>query len=362
MTSLDIRSARAATLAVTATLALLTLAACGGGGGGGTASNGGPYSPTLTDARSANGSAARNAGAQAATNLPSFGSVTQSTNAGSVAGISGDAASTSFDGRNVRVTVQRTDGSQLAFDGATDRIGGESYPPVLPGYSYRGDALLTSTATTLSVAAVYTNWNNADPTDYLAGGYWMHLEGRTDTLEITGADIGAFVDGPELSGVAPTLPRLGTARYLGRAGGVYAYEAGRSTEVGEFDTDAQLTANFTSNTISGCLGCVEGVTIWGVATDANGNASEFGDETAPVRLRLGETAIGPNGNFRNQNVRLEGDDRTVTHTDGSWGGQFSNIPVQTGEPRLVAGTAGAEWTEADGSVGVFVGAWFGTRN
>ena len=190
MTSLDIRSARAATLAVTATLALLTLAACGGGGGGGTASNGGPHSPTLTDARSANGSAARNAGAQAATNLPSFGSVTQSTNAGSVAGISGDAASTSFDGRNVRVTVQRTDGSQLAFDGATDRIGGESYPPVLPGYSYRGDALLTSTATTLSVAAVYTNWNNADPTDYLAGGYWMHLEGRTDTLEITGADIG----------------------------------------------------------------------------------------------------------------------------------------------------------------------------
>ena len=362
MTSLDIRSARAATLAVTATLALLTLAACGGGGGGGTASNGGLSGLTLTDARSANGSAARSAGAEAATNLPSFGSVTQSTNAGSVAGISGDAASTEFDGRNVRVTIQRTDGSQLAFDGATDRIGGEPHPPVLPGYSYRSDALLTSTATTLSVAAVYTNWNNADSTDYLAGGYWMHLERRTDTLEITGADIGAFVDGPELSRVAPTLPRLGTARYLGRAGGVYAYEAGRSTEVGEFDTDAQLTANFASNTISGCLGCMEGVTIWGVETDANGNASEFGDETVPVRLRLGETDIRPDGSFRAPNVRLEGEDRTVTHTDGSWGGQFSNIPVQTGEPRLVAGTAGAEWTEADGSMGVFVGAWFGTRN
>ena len=362
MTSSDRRLARTATLAVAATFALSALAACGGGGGGGTASNDGPSGPTLTDARSANGSAARSAGAQAATNLPSFGSVTQSTNAGSVAGISGDAASTSFDGRNVRVTVQRTDGSQLAFDGATDRIGGESYPPIVPGYSYRSDALLTSTARTLSVAAVYTNWNNADPTDYLAGGYWMHLEGRTDTLEITGADIGAFVDGPELSGVAPTLPRLGTARYSGEAGGVYVYEAGRSTEVGEFETDAQLTANFTSNTISGCLGCVRGVTVWGVETDANGDTSEFGDETVPVRLRLGETAIGPNGNFRNQNVRLEGDDRTVTHTDGSWGGQFSNIPTQTGDPRLVAGTAGAEWTEADGSKGVFVGAWFGTRN
>ena len=360
MTSSNIRLARTATLGVAATFSVLALAACGGGGGGVTVSNGGPSTPTLADARSANGSAARSAGAQAASNLPNFGSVTQSTNAGSVAGISGDAALTSFDGRNVRVTVQRMDGSRLAFDSATDRVDGESYPPILPGYSYRGDALLTSTATTLSVAAVYTNWNSANPTDYLAGGYWMHLEGRTDTLEITGADIGAFVDGPELSGV-PTLPRLGTASYSGRAGGLYAYESVRFTEVGEFGTDAQLTANFASNTISGCVGCEEGITVWGVATDANGDISEFGDETVPVRLRLGETEIRPNGNFRNRNVRLEGDDRTVTHTDGSWGGQFSNIPTQTGEPRLVAGTAGAEWTEADGSRGVFVGAWFGTR-
>ncbi len=317
--------------------------------------------PSLTDARSVNGSAARSAGTQAATNLPSFGSVTQSTNTGSIAGISGDAASTSFDGRNVRVRIQRTDGSHLAFDGATDRIDSASLPPIVPGYSYRGDALLTSTATTLSVAAVYTNWNNSDPTDYLAGGYWLHLDGRTDPLEITGADVGAFVDGPELSGV-PTIPSLGTARYSGRAGGLYAYESARFAEVGEFEADARLTANFASSTISGCLGCVEGVTVWGVATDANGQTSEFGDETVPVRLRLGETAIGSTGNFRNRNVRLEGDDRTVTHTDGSWGGQFSNVPTQTGEPRLVAGTAGAEWTEADGSRGAFVGAWFGTRN
>ena len=261
----DRRLARTATLCA-ATIALLTLAACGGGGGG-TASNGEPSGPTVTDARSASGGAARSAGAQAATNLPNFSSVTQSANTGSVAGVSGDAASTSFDGRNVRVTVQRTDGSRLVFDGATDRIDSESYNPIVPGYSYRGDSLLTSTATTLSVAAVYTNWNNADPNDYLAGGYWMHLEGQIDTLDISGADIGAFVDGPELSG-APTLPRLGTARYLGQAGGLYVHESVRSVEVGEFGADVQLTANFASNTISGCVGCENGVTVWGVATDA----------------------------------------------------------------------------------------------
>lgn len=161
---------------------------------------------------------------------------------------------------------------------------------------------------------------------------------------------------------APTLPRLGTAHYSGRAGGLYAYESARFAEVGEFGADAQLTANFASNTISGCLGCEGGVTVWGIATDASGDITEFGDETVPVRLRLGETAIGPTGIFRERNVTLEGDDRTVTQTDGSWGGQFSNIPIPTGEPRLVAATAGAEWTEVDGSGGVFVGAWFGIRN
>ncbi|MDE0372236.1 MAG: hypothetical protein OXI73_06800, partial [Rhodospirillales bacterium] len=171
--------------------AVFVLAACGGGG---TASKGGPSgpdaAPSLAEVQTANPGAIRDAGAQAAGNLPDFGSVTQSSNAGSVAGVTGDSASASFDGRNVRLTVRHSDGSRLVFDAATDRIGSENYDPLVPGYSYRGDALLTHTGTSVSVAAVYTNWNNADPTDYMAGGYWMHLEGRTDPLEITGAETG----------------------------------------------------------------------------------------------------------------------------------------------------------------------------
>ncbi len=90
MTFWDIGSARAATLAVVATFALLTLAACGGGGGGG----GGPTSmmppggePTTTiptrDQALTNQVAAANAAlriAQAATAQPAPGSVTQSSN------------------------------------------------------------------------------------------------------------------------------------------------------------------------------------------------------------------------------------------------------------------------------------------
>ena len=118
MTSSDRRLARTATLAVAATFALLTLAACGGVGGG-TASNGGPSgsgaTPSLAEAQTANPGATRNAGAQAASNLPNFGIVTQSSNGASVAGVTGDAASASLDGRNVRLTVGRTDGSRIVL-------------------------------------------------------------------------------------------------------------------------------------------------------------------------------------------------------------------------------------------------------
>ena len=350
---------------ISAALAALLLAACGGGGGGGTSSNGGPSgpgaAPSLAEAQATNPGATRNAGAQAAGNLPNFGSVTQSSNAGSVAGVTGDAASTSFDGRNVRLTVRHSDGSRLVFDAATDRIGSKNYAPVVPGYSYRGDALLTHTDTSVSVAAVYTNWNNADPADYLAGGYWMHLEGRADPLEITGAEIGAFVDGPEISS-APTLPNLGTATYSGQAGGFYGYRSSGGAEIGEFEAAMTLTANFNVNTISGCIGCNAGVFVTGITAGANGQTQTFADVHVPARLRLGAASFGSDGAFRNRDVVLERDDATVTQTSGSWGGRFSNVPTQAGDPRLVAGTAGAEWTEADGSQGVVVGAWFGTRN
>ena len=347
--------------------AVFVLASCGGGGGG-TASNGGPPSgpgpaPSLADAQTANPGATRAAGAQAAGNLPNFGSVTQSSNAGSVAGVTGDAASTSFDGRNVRLTVRHADGSRLVLDAATDRIGSENYAPVVPGYSYRGDVLLAHTDTSVSVAAVYTNWNNADPSDYMAGGYWMHLEGRTDPLTITGAEIGAFVDGAEISS-APTLPNLGTATYSGQAAGFYGYSYGSSSdvEIGEFEAATTLTADFNANTISGCIGCNGGVFVSGITAGASGQTQTFAGVHVPARLRLGAASFGSDGAFRIGDITLERDDATVTQSSGSWGGRFSNVPTQAGDPRLVVGTAGAEWTESDGGQGVVVGAWNGIRN
>ena len=44
-------------------------------------------------------------------------------------------------------------------------------------------------------------------------------------------------------------------------------------------------------------------------------------------------------------------ERTVTESGGSWDGRLSSRPDADGNPRLVAGSADVEFTEADGSVG-----------
>lgn len=46
-------------------------------------------------------------------------------------------------------------------------------------------------------------------------------------------------------------------------------------------------------------------------------------------------------------------DRDVTHSDGAWSGRFSSRHPADGTPRLAAGQARADFTEADGAEGSF---------
>ena len=112
-------------LAVLAATAVI--AACGGGGSGG--SVGSPSAPELkigrADAFTLDSGGVHDATSQAARSVPAFGSVTQSSNRG-VSGVTTDAASTTFDGTNVNLTVNREDGSNFALDSAVHKIG-ESY-------------------------------------------------------------------------------------------------------------------------------------------------------------------------------------------------------------------------------------------
>ena len=105
---------------------------------------------------------------------------------------------------------------------------GEIESSPLPDHTYWGDGLLVdydTDETTITYAVV--SWNDNDPTDYLAGGYWLHFSGDVLGSNFTVDEAGAFVDGPEIDMAnRPIMPSQGSATYLGEAEGLYgSYDA-----------------------------------------------------------------------------------------------------------------------------------------
>ena len=366
----------------------LALAACGGGGGGAppTAANPTPApaeptpAPTEADRNSVrtadSGKTLQSAG-EAANSLPRFGSVTQATDR-DANGVTTDRARAAFDDAGMTVTVTRADGSTLTLDTA-DAIDDYFLPNGvfrIPGGPRTARAWLTANiagrAATVSRLAVTSA--DDDSNDWLAGGYWLHIAGRNllaTAPTVTGAYMGAFVDGPELRS-PPNLPTTGTARYEGLGAGAYATRYGTgftgagvapgSTEIGEFEGTTTLTANFADNAISGCFGCKGDVLLSGVFEDGETGVQNTFENTTDYRIRLGAAQIGSDGSFRTSDVTLSS--ATVqragfgfTEQGGSWGGKFSTIPVATGEPRLVAGTFGGRAALSDGSQAAYIGAF-----
>lgn len=74
--------------------------------------------------------------------------------------------------------------------------------------------------------------------------------------------------------------------------GLYATEDSQGAEIGEFEADMALTADFGSQTISGCAGC-------------NGGTLIDGWNQTDYRIRLGATPFDSNGVFSGTSVRLE---------------------------------------------------------
>lgn len=338
--------------------------------GSGSGSGPDPAPRGLADAQTADPEAARAAGAEAANALPGFGSVTQSSN--NASGVTTDTASASLAGGRLTLTVERADGSRLTLDSAAEASQSQDFDFPLEGRSGRAHALLdfgelSLSRTAISVAAVYTSWNDDDPTNYLAGGYWMHVEG--DLLDPNGiaVEIGAFMDGPELSGTT-ALPVLGGASYRGPATGIYAYEYGGghasrargSAAVGEFFGIAALDADFAARTVSGSI---DEIVVSALGATPDGEEFEIAGEDPELRVDLGSAAFGPNGTFTGADVTVASTNpnRTIAGSGGAWGGRFSNLP-EAGEPRLVGGTVGAEWEEQDGGQGVLLGAFLGAKD
>lgn len=296
------------------------------------------------------------------------GGVVQSAGAG-VPGVSD--VSTTFDGSDLTITISRDDGDPLTLDTASDPSEvSDPFESFIVGHSARIVVVLEIGTKGMSFAQAAITANDDDAAEYLTMGYWTHITGDLTELSVTGVEMGAFVDSPELSPASPvSLPDQGTASYFGPAGGAYSVVHGEdgagpldSVEIGEFSSSVELTADFAAGTIEGCVGCREAVSLIGMLYDRDTvEGRDVYTSDSGYWMQLGATNLRANGTFDGERISLHNRVVSIDSAEGAWGGRFSNIPDSDGDPRLVAGTFGAEAISDGGSEGAFIGSFFGTK-
>lgn len=208
-----------------------------------------------------------------------------------------------------------------------------------------------------------------DQNDWLANGYWLHMTGSGfgASPNVTGAQVGAFVDGPELRTPPETLPGSGTATYRGEVRGLAVERSATGSVIGRMvDVDVRLTADFAGGTISGCIGCASGLHFVGAVPTDGGQAAVYDSRLdarrSNARIRLGNARVTARGEFQGsatwETVSQPGVTAApVESQTGRWGGKFSNRPVATGEPRAAAGTFAQHVVFEGGGTSGYVGSF-----
>ena len=292
---------------------------------------------------------------------PLFGSVVDSWSLNVPAATGVD---TTFNGQRFTLTVNREGGSSATLDTDSDDVyvDGVYIPsenpvtnrPSADGYIYKING------SEITAAGVIVEWSNTDPTDYLAGGYWLHVNNDTP-----GAELGAFIDGPDYDGLVD-LPVAGTAIYNGIAGGLYVSSHGTDTgsaegtfELGEYNGDLRLVADFGARAISGNVSNIGIFNSYAESPEGviypldNNPSSGYG-------LSFGSAPISQNGQFTGNNLTVTHSANNIASSGGSWAGRFSKIDDSSGNPRGVAGTHKGDLTTGGGTRAVFAGAHYGT--
>ena len=191
--------------------ATFALTACGGGGGGGGSVGATETTESTSDSTS---STAPTIDAQAqsfktaATALPKFGSVTQSSNVDSN-GRTTDQASVDFDGTTVEVAVTQASGSSFTFASSDDAWRSGTIDPatqrgqfVPPGqtdvrYSYH---VHESTESLFFASYIERGWGDSD--NWYVRGYWLR-GGQNPYLHKADVELGTFIDSPEIDSASP---------------------------------------------------------------------------------------------------------------------------------------------------------------
>ena len=235
--------------------------------------------------------------------------------------------------------------------------------PPIPGFVNREWFLAENRHDGRTILYSAVEWDDDNPADYLAVGWWLHFPPGVSGDEYEAAERGVFIDGPELDfSNPPELPIGGEATYVGGTGGLYEYFHGSGwgelkgeSQYVEFSASIELRADFSEATIAGCIGCtgdieVETLHLWPAVTWRGPDPDALPRD---YEVHLGPAPFNPDGTFENADISVSHPERTVTRTEGVWGGQFSNIPDRDGNPRRVVGYGGVRFDEADGSIGSF---------
>ena len=276
-----------------------------------------------------------------------------------------------FDGEELRLEFAREDGGTESFSTVRDVEWSGFWPRTfIPNHAGRSWTLVKTTTEGTSFVYAVVSWDNDDPSDYLAIGYWLHFpgerpDGRFWRSAFENAKNHPFFDGPEFDpSDPPQLPVSGEAFYAGRVQGLYtqrsAYDETGSDDllgVAEFLGTITLTANFGDGTLEGCMGCIGDIETerysFHVAVREGWRVDLPPEAPTDYELHFGKTEIRPNGTFEDMNVEVRHPAREVAGSDGYWGGIFSNIPDADGNPRLVFGQTNVTFEIPDGSQGEF---------
>jgi hypothetical protein len=359
-----------ASVSALALAALIGLSACGGGGGTPIVPDpgtGGSQPASLTESQLYGD---LDAYSDLAANSPNFGSITQSSNGN---GISTDRVETTLEaGGRLIVVVRDGNGDvSLELDSRADlreNLNGTEWmddgaEDFRPNWSGNGWVLSKQDGNDTVVAVAYTAWEDADNTNYLAGGYWVKVNANDDVTEMgTFGDAGpgsvfSYYDGQNSSWERPLA---GTATYRGDAEGAYVGPGG---DGGVWWSMLMLNADFSTNSISGCAGCPDadpsggerGIYTYSTIDDLKND--RWTEEDLYIALN-GNQNIRNNGSFEGTLEVLEYATDNKLASQGKWGGLFSENGNSASSPEQVIGTLGGTAETAEGRYG-FVGIFHG---
>lgn len=308
----------------------------------------------------------------AATADPKFGSVAQSIG-DNIAPVSD--VTVTLEGRHPGgesdfesvVTIVRSDSSELVIDTRHEIDDTEFVKP--PEVPLEGHNKLVFYATTdaltsvdeLTLARVVTLWNPYDAGEWMSGGFWIHGNVDPEGNELSGSELGAFIDGPGLSGTE-SLPEGGRAIYTGYSGGYYTAEIGSGSDnfpegtltTGEYWGSLVLTADFGSEAM--ISGSIDDIVIGGYAYTPSGNEVKFSDEPVNGQVVLKSATLSSDGRATGS-VSISGNN--VASSEGVWGVQLSSLPDDIGNPRAAGGTSGVIYMTDGGSEVALVGMLYG---